>query len=148
MNTNQEKQTTPKGFTTVCPYLIVKDVEAQTEFLQIVFDADLKDELRNPNGIIVHATLTIGNTTIMVTETTEELPINSTASNYVFVENVDSIYEIAVAEGALSIAKPEDTTYGNRESRFRDPEGNIWWIAQNIRTVTSERIERLVEERN
>ena len=41
-------------------------------------------------------------------------------------EDVDALYERAVAAGATVVRKPEDQDYGGRGCTLRDPEGNQW----------------------
>lgn len=41
-------------------------------------------------------------------------------------EDVDRIYEQAMALGATSVRPPEDQGYGGRGCTVRDPEGNQW----------------------
>jgi uncharacterized glyoxalase superfamily protein PhnB len=41
-------------------------------------------------------------------------------------EDVDRIYEQAMAAGATSVRPPEDQGYGGRGCTLRDPEGNQW----------------------
>jgi uncharacterized glyoxalase superfamily protein PhnB len=41
-------------------------------------------------------------------------------------EDVDRIYERAMAHGATSVRPPEDQGYGGRGCTVRDPEGNQW----------------------
>jgi uncharacterized glyoxalase superfamily protein PhnB len=44
----------------------------------------------------------------------------------VVTDDVDDLFERAVARGATAIRKPSDTDYGSRECAVRDPEGNLW----------------------
>ena len=41
-------------------------------------------------------------------------------------EDVDAVFERAVAAGATVVRKPEDQDYGGRGCTLRDPEGNQW----------------------
>ncbi|WP_250036867.1 VOC family protein [Paractinoplanes maris] len=45
---------------------------------------------------------------------------------YVVADDVDALYERAVAAGADIHRKPYDTDYGSRDFLARDPEGNRW----------------------
>lgn len=59
-----------------------------------------------------------------------------------FVDNVDAVYERAVAAGASSLREPTDQFYGNREAGVVDPWGNVWWIATVIEAVADAEIQR------
>ena len=48
---------------------------------------------------------------------------------YVYVEDADETYRLAVIAGARSVEKPMDTPYGDRRATVLDPWGNIWQIA-------------------
>lgn len=47
-------------------------------------------------------------------------------ATYVVTDDVDGVFERAVARGATAVRKPSDTDYGSRECALRDPEGNLW----------------------
>jgi uncharacterized glyoxalase superfamily protein PhnB len=44
-------------------------------------------------------------------------------------DDVNGVYEAAVAAGARAIGKPEDQPWGGRSGFLADPEGNRWEIA-------------------
>ena len=50
-------------------------------------------------------------------------------SIYVYVENVDTVYSLAIQLGAKSISPPEDKPYNERQAGFIDPGGNTWWVS-------------------
>jgi PhnB protein len=112
------------GFHSVTPRIVVRDVEAQVEFLRAVFDATGEIEPGRP------AEIRIGDSLIMVTSAAERdlFP----AFLYIYVDNADQSYERAVAAGAATIEAPVDTPYGDRRAMVRDPFGNLLQIAHPI----------------
>jgi PhnB protein len=50
-------------------------------------------------------------------------------SIYVYVEDVDAVYNRALKLGAKPLAQLEDKPYRERQAGFRDIAGNTWWIA-------------------
>jgi len=48
---------------------------------------------------------------------------------YVYVEDADETYRLAVDAGAASLEKPMDTPYGDRRATVLDSWGNTWQIA-------------------
>ena len=48
---------------------------------------------------------------------------------YVYVEDADETYRLAVDAGAVSVEKPINTPYGDRRATVLDPWGNTWQIA-------------------
>jgi PhnB protein len=112
------------GFHSVTPRIVVRDVEAQVEFLRAVFDATGEIEPGRP------AEIRIGDSLIMVTSAAERHLFP--AFLYIYVDNADQSYERAVAAGAATIEAPVDTPYGDRRAMVRDPFGNLLQIAHPI----------------
>jgi uncharacterized glyoxalase superfamily protein PhnB len=51
-----------------------------------------------------------------------------TAGAYLVTDEVDAIFDRAVAAGTTIISEPVDREYGGREFALADPEGNLWSI--------------------
>lgn len=129
----------PDGYSTITPYMIINDCKKFIKFVETVFDAKLHHNMQSDNGNTMHAELQIGTSRIMISEASEMNPATPTML-YLYMENVDSIYEKALAAGASSIAAPTDTFYGDRNAGVLDHSGNRWWIAAHIRDVTEEEL--------
>lgn len=101
----QESYTRP-GYTTVSPYLMVDDVEKQMEFIKNIFQvAPSEDVGQNPDG---HAEIKIGDTTIMMGVGRPQWPSRQ-SMNYVYVPDVDAVYERAKRFGAKILLVPSAT---------------------------------------
>jgi uncharacterized glyoxalase superfamily protein PhnB len=111
----------PPGFYSVTPRLVVADVEGQVEFLRTVFDADGAIPVGRP------AEIRIGDSLVMVSSAgaRELFP----AFLYVYVDDADRRYRLALQAGAISLEAPLDTPYGDRRAMVRDPFGNVFQIA-------------------
>jgi catechol 2,3-dioxygenase-like lactoylglutathione lyase family enzyme len=48
---------------------------------------------------------------------------------FLWVEDVDRLYEEISARGAICQLPPTDQTWGNRETHIRDPDGNVLCFA-------------------
>jgi catechol 2,3-dioxygenase-like lactoylglutathione lyase family enzyme len=59
-------------------------------------------------------------------------PTGSSSQLVAFVEDVDAIYADLVARGVEFVRKPIDREWGLRTAHFKDPDGNIWEIAQSL----------------
>ncbi|MBL7864576.1 MAG: VOC family protein [Cyclobacteriaceae bacterium] len=137
---NQNKLT-PQGFSVVRPYLAVTDVDRQIDFMKNVFHAEIIERLKDPEGKTMHAELVIGDSIILVGRAGEHVkPIQG--MSYVYISNADEVFERAINQGGTSIAAPVDQVYGNREGGFTDLEGNTWWIAQFMKQVPPEELEK------
>lgn len=99
------------------------------EFLGAVFGAEeLERHVFGPDQY--HVEMRIGDSVLVIEA--GELPDDIkpwTNSIYVYVPDVDATYELALENGAVSIATPEEKPYGERQAGFRDATGNTWWIA-------------------
>lgn len=135
------KSVAPGGHATVRTYLAVSNVDRQVEFIHRVFQGAVKERLKNPEGHTVHGEIQIGDSIIMVGRATQEVrPIQGMC--YVYVEQVDDIYNRALNNGATAISAPVDQIYGNREGGFKDMEGNTWWVSQFIKELPVEEMEK------
>jgi uncharacterized glyoxalase superfamily protein PhnB len=148
MKTEKDKNLTPAGYSTVSPYLMVESVEKEIEFLENVFDAEILEEIKHKDGQIMHGEVRIGNVVIMMGKSGKEYPAIQ-SMNYVHTNNVDEMYQTALKNKAVSLMIPTDQLYGFREAGFKDPQGNQWWIAQQIEELSSEEIqERLSKQKD
>ena len=85
----------PDGFHTVTPYLIVDGAKKVIDFMQQALGAkhDHEPTLR-PDGTIMHATLKIGDSMVMVSDASEHakaMPVML----YLYVPNADAAYQLA-----------------------------------------------------
>jgi PhnB protein len=127
-------------YNTVCPFITVKDIEMQIAFLLTVFNGSIKEQLKTPDGKMQFAEVKIGDTVLMINSQKEDRKTNPSA-NYVFVNNADNVFETALLNGATEITKPDNKFYGMREAGFTDQQGNIWWIAQYLKEVSTQEME-------
>lgn len=119
----------PKGHQIVMPYLMVKGALKFLEFVKTVFNAKLTTDmhkLREDGATVIHAEVTIGGSTIMFTDATEQWR-EQTANLFVYVDNADETYKKAIDSGAISVMELSDQDYG-RTCGVTDPVGNVWWI--------------------
>lgn len=60
-----------------------------------------------------------------------------TCSIYVYVEEVDAVYDRALQLGATSVAQIGDKPYQERQGGFVDAGGNTWWVSTYSRGSSS-----------
>lgn len=134
----------PQGFHTVTPYLVVDNAAGLIEFIKKAFNG--KQTFRTDQGDkIMHATVTIGDSTIMISDTMEGTGTH-TAMLYLYMENVDAVYERALKAKGTSVREPRDEFYGDRAAAVTDQWGNTWWIATHIEDVDENELERRSKE--
>ena len=127
---------TPRGYSRVCPYLMVNEIENLLNFLSEVFGAEITEKLPSADGSIRHAEVRLGESTIMIGKAQPGYPDQSMV--YIFVHDADVVFKRALERGAEVIMEPANRFYGYREGGFKDPSGNQWWIAQVIEELSRE----------
>ena len=125
----------PDGYHSVTPYLTVRGAPKVIEFLKQAFGAEMPHEpTKRPDGSIMHAQVKIGDSRVMIAEESE-MAKATTSSLYIYVANVDGVYQQAVRAGGKSIMEPTDMFYGDRSGGVKDPSGNSWFIATHKEDV-------------
>ena len=127
----------PDGFRTITPYVMVERVGKLIEFLKQAVGAEVKHISLAPDGLVMHATLQVGDSMLMLADARPQWPARPTGF-YVYVPNVDELYERAMAAGATSINAPRNEFYGDRMAGITDPSGNMWWFATHVEDVSEE----------
>lgn len=85
------------------------------------------------DGVVLHAELAIGMGCVMVSSSNVEggwvSPERLSGTNQltcIYLPEVDTVYERAIAAGAVVVIELADTDYGARGFTVRDPEGHAW----------------------
>jgi len=138
----------PEGFHTVTPHLVVREAKKAIDFYQKVFGADVKGVSYTPDGKVMHATLKIGDSLIMLNDEFPERGALSPLSGgttgfalHIYVDNVDPMFEQATSAGATVKMPLMDTFWGDRYGQIVDPFGYKWSLATHIKDLTEEEIE-------
>ena len=129
----------PSGYHTVTPYMRVTRAAEFMQFLERAFGAKENHRSLGPDGAIVHADVTIGDSHVMLTEGMGKFP-TLPASIFLYVADVDATYQKALDAGATSIMEPADQFYGDRTGGVRDPFGNEWWIGTHVEDMSAEEL--------
>lgn len=122
------KRIVPDGYHSITPYFTVPDADRLIDFLTAAFDASVIKESRYDNTRIQHARVRIGDSILMLNESTETYRAN-TSQMHLYVEDTDAIYDMALRSGATPLMEPNNRPHGDRMAGIEDPCGNIWWIA-------------------
>ncbi len=136
----------PQGFHTVTPYLIVDGAEKVIGFLKKAFDAELMHEMtKRPDGTVMHATLKIGNSMIMIADASEHAKA-SPVMLYLYVPDADAVYQKAIKAGGTSIMEPADQFYGDHSGGVKDPAGNSWFVGTHVEDVSAAELKKRAQE--
>ena len=135
----------PEGFHTVTTYLIQRDTKRALEFYGKAFGAETRVLMPGPGGKIMHAEIKIGDSIVFMTD---ENPMMSadhkapqtagcvTASTFLYVPDVDTVFKKAVDAGAKVVMPVADQFWGDRFGKLTDPFGHHWGVATHIEDVS------------
>jgi PhnB protein len=138
-----EHKGVPAGASTIIPRLTCRDVEAQIDFCRHTFGAVEGVRRPGPDGKVAHAMLLFGTAMLMLESEWPTLPSrapNADGSSpvvlYIYVEDVDTTVERALAQGATLIVPVETQFWGDRIGWVLDPSGHMWTIASRVEETT------------
>ncbi|HEY6405702.1 MAG TPA: VOC family protein, partial [Nitrososphaeraceae archaeon] len=101
---------------------------------------------------IMHAELKIGDSIFMLSEESKEMKAHSPesiggspVSMYVYVRDVDQIFNQAVSEGATVLKPVNDQFYGDRSGYLKDPFGHLWSIATHKKDLSPDELRKAGE---
>jgi PhnB protein len=126
----------PEGYHTITPYLVVDGAEKIIRFVKEAFGAQpVFEPMMRPDGKVMHAEFKIGDSVVMLSDTSERAQATSDML-YLYVPNVDAVYQKAIKAGGKSLLEPMDQFYGDRSGSIMDPAGNRWFIATHVENVS------------
>jgi PhnB protein len=126
----------PEGYHTITPYLVVDGAEKIIRFVKEAFGAQpVFEPMMRPDGKVMHAEFKIGDSVVMIADTSERAQATSDML-YLYVPNVDAVYQKAIKAGGKSLMEPMDQFYGDRSGSIMDPAGNRWFIATHVENVS------------
>lgn len=142
----------PQGFHSITPALTCKDAGRAIDFYKKAFGATETVCMAGPGGRIMHAELRIGDSVIFVSDEWPGMAAAPTPgavpSSYIFLysEDVDTVFNRAVAAGAKSSMPVSNMFWGDRYGKLTDPFGHTWGIATHVEDVAPEEMKRRSEE--
>ena len=140
----------PAGFHTVTLHLTVNGAAAYSGFLQRAFGAVEIERSPGPGGKLMHVHMKIGDSMLMFADDFSaefgmpplahgRLPLHL----HIYVPDVDSVWEKAVAAGCEIEMPLGDQFWGDRYGHLRDPFGFLWALATRKEDLSlAEREER------
>ena len=139
----------PEGYHSVTPYLIISGAADAIDFYKKAFGAIELFRMPAPEGKIGHAEIKIGDSPIMLADESPEMGYKSATtlsgspvSLMIYVDEVDKIYNQAIAAGGTEVKGVQDQFYGDRSGTLKDPYGHVWHIATHMEDVTPEEMDK------
>jgi uncharacterized glyoxalase superfamily protein PhnB len=133
--------------------LTVRDAARAVEFYKQAFGATERGIMKGPDGKIMHAEITVGDSIIMLADEFPEFGavspqgIGGSASGlHIYVEDVDSAFDRAVKAGATVEMPVADMFWGDRYGKLKDPFGHKWSIATHTADLSMEEMDRGMKE--
>ncbi len=133
----------PEGYHSVTPYLVVDGTAKAIEFYERAFGAKKIMAMPGPGGKIMHAEIKIGDSVIMLGDEFPEMGSRgpktlggTPASLFLYVDDVDTLYQGAIAAGATAEQPPQDAFWGDRWGSLHDPFGHRWQLATHKEDLT------------
>ncbi|MDF1544196.1 MAG: VOC family protein [bacterium] len=129
----------PDGMQWVNPYLVVKDLASATKFYDEAFGLKTRLMMPDEKGNPMHAELAHKDGVIMMGQEDEaqggKSPSSlggSPVSLYLYVEDVDAVFNKAKEKGAEVIMEPKEQFWGDKLCSVKCPEGYHWNFATNV----------------
>lgn len=142
----------PPDMHTLTPHLIVYDPKAAIEFYKRAFGATELACLTTPDGKVMHASMKIGDSHIMLAGECRDYggfaPTalgNSPVTIHMYVEDADAAFERAVFAGASIVMPVQEMFWGDRYGKLVDPFGHHWSIATCVKQVSPEEMAKAAE---
>jgi PhnB protein len=154
MSSNPSEPVTaiPEHLHTVTPRLVVRNGAAAIAFYGEAFGAEeIGERFTGPTGELIHAEVRIGDSVVMIADEAEDgAPAKSpeslggvvSAIMATYWEDVDFVWNRAVAAGAEIVYPLADQFYGERGGRLRDPFAQQWMLSQRTERLSREEMDR------
>ena len=137
----------------VTPHLICARASEAIEFYKNAFNAVELSRLPGSDGKLMHASIRIGDSVIMLNEETPEWNAlgpkalkGSPVTIHLYVEDADAVFDQAVHAGAKVTMPLDDMFWGDRYGKLEDPFGHQWSIGTHVRDVTPEEMKKGMAE--
>src|SRR5438046_8576472 len=105
----------PEGFHAITPYLFAHGASRLIEFICAAREGKVVFEQTRPDGAIMHATMQIGDSMLMLADPTPEFGPMPT-SIYLYVADCDAVYQYALSAGGVSVFPMMTLPSGERRS--------------------------------
>lgn len=136
-------QAIPEGFATITPTIICNNASDAIRLYEQAFGAKECYKMLSPeSGKVMHACLQIGSSKLFLMDAMPERGMPATtASFYLYMNNVDQMFQQAKQAGLQEQSAVQDQFWGDRTGSLTDNFGNHWTIATHVRDVSDKEMQ-------
>jgi PhnB protein len=142
----------PDGYRTITPCIVVENGLEALDFYRRAFGAEVVRKLVM-DGKLMHSELRIGDSLFSVSDPFEDFGLAApkageplSSSILIYTEDVDALYDRAIAAGGTELNRPSDQFHGDRAGSLKDPFGHRWMLATHTEDMSEEEMQRRTEE--
>ena len=143
----------PEGMHQLSPHLVCAGAADAIDFYVKAFGATEMMRLPGPDGKLVHASVSINSSSVLLVDEMLDHAIKSPktlggtpVTIHLVVPDVDAFVDRAVAAGATVTMPVEDAFWGDRYGVLEDPFGHSWSVATPVREVSMEEAQKAMNE--
>jgi PhnB protein len=137
----------PEGFHSLTPHIVVKGAAKAIEFYKKAFGAEEIVRHGMPDGTIMHATIRIGDSMLMLNDEFPQMgakgPLSlggTPVTLHLYVQDADKAWDRALKAGATVKFPLADQFWGARYGIVSDPFGHDWSISTHKQDLTPEQV--------
>jgi uncharacterized glyoxalase superfamily protein PhnB len=147
-------RTIPEGMHSLTPHIVCAGAADAIEFYKHAFNAVEQVRMPGPGGKVMHASLKIGDSTLMIAD---EMPEcggglgpkalkGSPVTIHLYVDNADATIAQAEKAGAKVTMPAADMFWGDRYGKLEDPFGHRWSVATHKVDLSPEEMQAAMQE--
>jgi PhnB protein len=136
----------PEVQRTITPYLVIDGAARAIDFYKKAFGAKEINRESLPDGKLMHATIQIGDSMIMMSDEfpggDTQAPTSAAATTvniHINTKDVDGLWNQAVNAGAQPTMPLDNQFWGERYGKLQDPFGHVWSLSQVVKMSEEEK---------
>jgi PhnB protein len=143
----------PEGMHSVTPHLVCAGAADAIEFYKKAFGAVEVTRLPGAQGKVMHATIRIGDSAVMLVDESPEWGMlgpkslkGSPVTIHLYVDDADAFVARAVKAGAKLTMPVDDMFWGDRYGKLEDPFGHQWSVGTHVRDVSAQEMRQAMQK--
>jgi len=140
----------PEAIHTITPHIVLREAGRAAEWYKQALGAEERGRIPVPGGKFMQIELWFGDSAVMIADEFPEAGVLSPQAMggtpvvlHFSTEDVETLWKRAVEAGAEVLQPLGDQFWGDRYGQIRDPFGYRWGLAQHVRDVPAEEVQRI-----